>query len=55
MDPQRADPTADGYRLIADFDHSTPMILVKVSRYPLHHGTVGAIRSLGRVGCRCTR
>ena len=26
------------------------MILVKVGRYPLHHGTVGAIRSLGRVG-----
>ena len=50
MAPQRAIPSADGYRLIADFDHSTPMILVKVGRYPLHHGTVGAIRSLGRVG-----
>jgi D-aspartate ligase len=50
MAPQRAIPSADGYWLIADFDHSTPMILVKVGRYPLHHGTVGAIRSLGRVG-----
>lgn len=50
MAPQRAIPRADGYRLIADFDHSTPMILVKVGRYPLHHGTVGAVRSLGRVG-----
>jgi D-aspartate ligase len=38
-----------GTRLI-DFDHSAPMILVKVGRYPLHHGTVGAIRSLGQVG-----
>lgn len=46
---QRGIPSADGYRLIADFDHSTPMILAKVGRHPLHHGTVGAICSLGRV------
>jgi D-aspartate ligase len=38
-----------GTRLI-DLDHSAPMILVMVGRYPLHHGTVGAIRSLGQVG-----
>ena len=50
MTPRRAIPSADGYRLIADFDHLTPTIQVKVGRYPLHHGSVGAIRNLSRVG-----
>jgi D-aspartate ligase len=26
------------------------VLLLKVGHYPLHHGTVGAIRSLGRLG-----
>jgi predicted ATP-grasp superfamily ATP-dependent carboligase len=33
-----------------DFDRSTPLALLKVGAYPLHHGTLGAARSLGRVG-----
>ncbi|MFW3172411.1 hypothetical protein [Geodermatophilus sp. CPCC 206100] len=31
-------------------DTSTPVLIVKLGRYPLHHGGVGAIRSLGRLG-----
>ena len=31
-------------------DASTPAFIVKLGRYPLHHGGVGAIRSLGRLG-----
>jgi predicted ATP-grasp superfamily ATP-dependent carboligase len=33
-----------------DFDRTVPVLVVKVGQYPLHHGGVGAIRSLGRVG-----
>ena len=32
------------------FDVDVPAVMVKVGRYPVHHGSVGAIRSLGRVG-----
>lgn len=32
------------------FDRDVPVVLVKVGRYPLHHGSVGAARSLGRAG-----
>ncbi|MDX6561473.1 MAG: hypothetical protein QOD65_1287, partial [Gaiellales bacterium] len=32
------------------FDRTAPVIIIKVARYPLHHGGLGAIRSLGRVG-----
>jgi predicted ATP-grasp superfamily ATP-dependent carboligase len=32
------------------FDRGVPAVVVKVGRYPVHHGSVGAIRSLGRVG-----
>jgi hypothetical protein len=38
--------------LIADFDHSKPTILVKVNRYPPHHGTVGAISAWAKSVCR---
>jgi predicted ATP-grasp superfamily ATP-dependent carboligase len=34
------------------FDRSVPLLIVKVGHYPLHHGGVGAIRSLGRAGIR---
>ncbi|HUZ20686.1 MAG TPA: hypothetical protein VMU75_08970 [Acidimicrobiales bacterium] len=34
----------------ANFDRSVPMLLFKVGQYPIHHGGVGAIRTLGRVG-----
>ncbi|WP_052069780.1 carboxylate--amine ligase [Streptacidiphilus albus] len=31
-------------------DRRVPVLVVKIGRYPLHHGGVGAIRSLGRAG-----
>lgn len=31
-------------------DRSVPVLIVKIGRYPLHHGGVGAIRTLGRLG-----
>jgi D-aspartate ligase len=31
-------------------DTSVPALIVKIGRYPLHHGGVGAIRTLGRLG-----
>jgi predicted ATP-grasp superfamily ATP-dependent carboligase len=33
-----------------ELDPSVAVLLVRIGRYPLHHGTVGAIRSLGRLG-----
>jgi D-aspartate ligase len=35
---------------VVSFDRSVPLLIVKVGRYPLHHGGVGAIRTLGRAG-----
>jgi predicted ATP-grasp superfamily ATP-dependent carboligase len=41
-------------RRVADtdvaFDTGVPLVIVKIGRYPLHHGGVGAIRTLGRAG-----
>ena len=31
-------------------DPDLPVLLVRVGHYPIHHGTVGVIRTLGRVG-----
>ena len=31
-------------------DRSVPLLVAKVGRYPLHHGAVGAIRTMGRLG-----
>lgn len=31
-------------------DRAVPGLIVKIGNYPLHHGGVGAIRSLGRLG-----
>lgn len=33
-----------------ELDRSVAVLVVKVGRYPLHHGGVGVIRSLGRLG-----
>ena len=33
-----------------DLDRSLPVLVAKVGRYPLHHGGLAAIRTLGRVG-----
>ena len=43
----RAQPRAQ-----PELDRSVPVLLMKVGHYPLHHGSVGAARSLGRVGVR---
>ena len=32
------------------FETGTPVVVLKVGHYPLHHGGLGAIRTLGRVG-----
>ncbi|WP_328942852.1 ATP-grasp domain-containing protein [Streptomyces sp. NBC_00250] len=32
------------------FDTSVPTVLVRLDRNPFHHGTLGAVRSLGRAG-----
>lgn len=33
-----------------DLDSGLPVLLVRVGRYPIHHGAVGVIRTLGRAG-----
>lgn len=33
-----------------DLDRSVPALMVRLGRSPLHHGTLGAIRTLGRLG-----
>ena len=37
-------------RAEAGFDRALPVLVVRVGHYPLHAGTMGAIRTLGRVG-----
>jgi predicted ATP-grasp superfamily ATP-dependent carboligase len=36
--------------LLAKLDRSVPVLVFKIGRYPLSHGILGAIRSLGRAG-----
>ena len=38
------------YRPDLGLDVGVPVLFVRIGRYPLHHGTVGGIRSLGRLG-----
>ena len=33
-----------------DLDSNVPVLVMKLGHYPLHHGVMGAIRSLGRAG-----
>lgn len=42
----------DGKSLQVDLDRSVPALLVKVGDYPVHHGGLGVVRSLGRLGVR---
>jgi len=35
---------------IVRFSGSVPVLILKIGRYPLSHGTLGAVRSLGRAG-----
>ena len=35
---------------LTDFDKSVPLLIVRLGRYPIHHGSVGVARSLGRLG-----
>jgi D-aspartate ligase len=37
-------------RCMAVFDRATPALVLKLGHYPLHHGGLGVIRSLGRMG-----
>jgi D-aspartate ligase len=37
-------------RRTVELDVSVPALLLKLGHYPLHHGGVGVVRSLGRVG-----
>jgi D-aspartate ligase len=39
---------ADG--VVQDLDPDVPVLVMKLGHYPLHHGVMGAIRSLGRAG-----
>lgn len=39
-----------GRRQAGDIDRSVPALMVRLGRSPLHHGSVGAIRTLGRLG-----
>src|SRR4051812_13375238 len=32
------------------FDTNVPALLFKTGRYPVHHGSIGAVRSLGKAG-----
>jgi D-aspartate ligase len=43
--PRRNGPGPD-----PGLDLGLPVLFVRIGRYPLHHGTLGAIRSLGRLG-----
>ncbi|MEU0484259.1 hypothetical protein ABZ260_34380 [Streptosporangium sp. NPDC006013] len=36
-------------------DPSVPVLLVKIGHYPLHHGAVGVVRTLGRLGVASPR
>jgi predicted ATP-grasp superfamily ATP-dependent carboligase len=35
---------------VQDLDPNVPVLVMKLGHYPLHHGVMGAIRSLGRAG-----
>jgi hypothetical protein len=39
---------ADG--VVQGLDPNVPVLIMKLGHYPLHHGVMGAIRSLGRAG-----
>lgn len=48
---RRPSPSPNGRVAVRpEFDRSAAVLLMRIGRYPLHHGTVGAIRSLGRLG-----
>jgi D-aspartate ligase len=50
--PRPARPSTgqrSGRNSALDIDRGVPALIVKIGRYPLHHGGVGAIRTLGRL------
>ena len=50
-DSAKAIPRGDHHsQLTFELDKRLPVLLFRLGNYPLHHGTVGAIRSLGRAG-----
>lgn len=46
MQPRGGDSVARGHA----YDRDTPVLILKMEASPLHHGTLGVIRSLGRLG-----
>jgi len=42
--------TRGAARQRVELDRSVPALLLKLGNYPLHHGGVGVVRSLGRCG-----
>jgi predicted ATP-grasp superfamily ATP-dependent carboligase len=49
VDVRRDAPRSDGPGGVRP-DRAVPVLLVKIGHYPLHHGGVGAVRTLGRLG-----
>jgi D-aspartate ligase len=43
-------PRPDSAVMDPGLDRTVPALILKIGNYPLHHGAVGAIRSLGRAG-----
>ena len=40
----------EGIESVSPFDTRVPAALLRIDRNPFHHGTLGAVRSLGRAG-----
>jgi D-aspartate ligase len=40
----------EGNAIVTDLDPNVPVLVLKLGHYPLHHGVMGTIRSLGRAG-----
>jgi D-aspartate ligase len=48
--PARAQRRRQRQSVARDVDRDVPALLLKVGHYPIHHGSVGAVRSLGSLG-----
>src|SRR5262249_50701167 len=44
------DPTIVKHAISRRFDTTTPLLVMNLSEYPLHQGSLGVVRSLGRLG-----
>ena len=48
--PRPGPYTTDRTPRLPALDGDVPALVLKVGRYPIHHGGLGAVRSLGRAG-----